>query len=107
MTVTAVGGATTAAGGVGGATTAAGGVGGATTAARGVGGATTAAGGVGGATTAAGGVGGTTTAAGGVVVASGDGGAESLKCSRIINCVLCICRSTDVVVLSAPNKERE
>ena len=99
MTVTAAGGVVMAAT----AATAAGGV---VTAATAAGGAVTAATGVVTAETAAGGV---VTAAGGVVTASGGGLAatESFKRSRIINWVLCICRSTEVVALSAPNKETE
>ena len=89
MTVTAAGGVVTAATAAGGVVTAA-----------------TAAGGVVTAETAAGGM---VTAVGGVVTASGGGLAatESFKCSRMIIWVLWICRSTEVVTLSAPNKERE
>ena len=103
MTVTAAGGVVTAAGGV---EKAAGGM---VTAATATGGVVTAATATGGVVTAATAAGGVVMAAGSVVTASGGGVAvtESFKCSRIINWVLCICRSTEVVTLSAPNKERE
>ena len=68
--------------------------------------AATATGGVVTAATAAGGVVTAATAAGGVVTASGDGVAAT-ESSTIINWVLCICRRTEVVTLSEPNKERE
>ena len=55
------------------------------------------------AATATGGVVTAATAAGGVVTASGDGVAATESSRR----VLCICRRTEVVTLSEPNKERE